>query len=89
MNLVTVDLKNCYGIKSLKLDFDFSKRRAFAIYAPNGAMKSSLAHTFQDAAQDKDSSDRIFPKRETVRSITDEQGVDIEAEQIICRATLQ
>ena len=50
MDRVKVDLKNCYGIKALKKDFDFSKTRAYAIYAPNGVMKSSLAQTFLDAA---------------------------------------
>ena len=82
MDRVTVDLKNCYGIKTLKHDFDFSKTSAFAIYAPNGAMKSSLARTFQDAGLGAPSSDRIFPARVTVRKITDENGADIEKERV-------
>ena len=36
MRKILVDLQNCYGIKSLKAEFDFSKSRAVAIYAPNG-----------------------------------------------------
>jgi hypothetical protein len=32
MDLVSIDLKNCYGIKTLKNDFDFKKTRAHAIY---------------------------------------------------------
>ena len=43
MNRVSVELLNCYGIKKLKKQFDFSQDRVYAIYAPNGAMKSSLA----------------------------------------------
>ena len=43
-----LDLENCYGIRKLKAEFDFAKSKAYAIYAPNGAMKSSLAKTFQD-----------------------------------------
>ena len=43
MDQVSVDLKNCYGIKALKHVFDFSNTPAFAVYAPNGSMKSSLA----------------------------------------------
>jgi len=43
MNRVTVDLKNCYGIKKLQHTFDFTQRKAYAIYAPNGSMKSSFA----------------------------------------------
>ena len=42
MDRVKVDLENCYGIKALKHEFDFDKMAAFAIYAPNGAMKSSF-----------------------------------------------
>ena len=65
MDRVSIDLKHCYGIKALKRDFDFTKTRAFAIYAPNGVMKSSLAQTFADAASGEDSHDRIFPGRKT------------------------
>lgn len=83
MDCVTVDLKNCYGIKILKTDFDFSTSRAYAIYAPNGVMKSSLARTFQDAAESKESEDRIFPIRETVRKITDEQNQEIEGRRVL------
>ena len=46
MNRVTVDLKNCYGIKKLKHAFDFTQQKAYAIYAPNGSMKSSFAEAF-------------------------------------------
>ena len=31
---IFVDLKNCYGIKALQTDFDFSTGNAFLIYAP-------------------------------------------------------
>lgn len=54
MNKLKIKLKNCYGIQSLDHEFDFSigskptnpKAKAYAIYAPNGLMKSSLAKTF-------------------------------------------
>jgi hypothetical protein len=83
MDRVSVDLKNCYGIKQLKRDFDFSKTRAYAIYAPNGVMKSSLAQTFQDAVSGDESRDRLFPTRKTSRKITDETGTEIEGERIL------
>jgi ABC-type Mn2+/Zn2+ transport system ATPase subunit len=60
---LTVELENCYGIKKLKAQFDFSDSSACAIYAPNGSMKSSLAQTFQDIADGAASKDRIFPAR--------------------------
>jgi len=59
-NKLTVDLKNCYGIESLRQEFDFSRRSnsnsvnpAYAIYAPNGLMKTSFAKTFADLAAEK------------------------------------
>ena len=83
MDHVTISLKNCYGIKDLQKDFDFSKTRAYALYAPNGVMKSSLAQTFQDAADDKDSEDRIFKTRKTVRKIIDEASQDVSGYRIL------
>ncbi len=54
MNQLKISLKNCYGIQSLDHEFDFNigpnpaqpKAKAYAIYAPNGLMKSSFAKTF-------------------------------------------
>jgi len=46
MKLLSVKLKNCYGIPSFDHDFDFNKSNANLIYAPNGVMKTSLAKTF-------------------------------------------
>ncbi|MEJ0092452.1 MAG: hypothetical protein WDN46_03185 [Methylocella sp.] len=74
MDRVNVDLQNCYGIKKLEREFDFSAMSAYAIYAPNGVMKSSLAATFQDAAAKRKSVDRIVIARKTSRKITDETG---------------
>ena len=83
MDRVNIDLKNCYGIKNLQKDLDFSETPAYALYAPNGVMKSSLAQTFQDAADERDSEDRIFPARETSRKITDESGAEINGERVL------
>ncbi len=82
MDQVNVDLENCYGIKKLRWQFNFSNERVFAIYAPNGAMKSSFALTFQDLADAVPSTDRIFPARASKRSITDTNGVDLIKESI-------
>jgi hypothetical protein len=80
---LNLDLENCYGIKKLKTKFDFSKSKAYAIYAPNGAMKSSLAKTFQDVADRTASKDRIFSGRVSKRVITDEAGTDIPSENVL------
>jgi ABC-type Mn2+/Zn2+ transport system ATPase subunit len=82
MNKLNIDLENCYGIKNLKIQFDFSQQRAYAIYAPNGAMKSSLAQTFKDIADATVSKDRIFPSRVCSRKITDENGFDLPKESV-------
>jgi|CXWL01.1.fsa_nt_gi hypothetical protein len=83
MERVSIDLKHCYGIKALKHTFNFKDAAAYAIYAPNGAMKSSFALTFRDAQQGQPTSDRIFPDRTTVRTITDEAGQPIEGDRVL------
>lgn len=79
---LNVDLKNCYGISELTHRFDFTNSTGYAIYAPNGFMKTSLSKTFDDHAHDRNSVDLIFPDRATTRSITDENGVSIVADSI-------
>ena len=50
---ISVDLKYCYGIKALQSDFDFGTGNAFLVYAPNGAMKTSLAKVFTDISKEE------------------------------------
>lgn len=83
MDHVRVDLKNCYGIKSLAHNFDFTSVPAFAIYAPNGVMKSSLAQTFKDIANGVPSTDRIFQTRATVRKVVDKIGKDLNKDTLL------
>jgi len=83
VNKLNLDLENCYGIKKLQMQFDFSQQKAYAIYAPNGAMKSSLAQTFKDVAEAAVSKDRIFPARVCSRKITDESGVELPKETVL------
>ena len=54
----------------------------YAIYSPNGTMKTSFAKTFMDYSQDIETTDLVFSDRTTVRNIKDEQGSDLESEQI-------
>lgn len=82
MKKLNVDLENCYGIKKLQKQFDFSQKKVYAIYAPNGAMKSSLAQTFKDVADANASRDRIFPARVCNRNIKDENAVDLPKESV-------
>jgi hypothetical protein len=83
MKQVNIALENCYGIKKLDYQFDFSAESVYAIYAPNGSMKSSLAQTFKDIAEGTASRDRIFPARVSTRKVTDENGADLPPQSIL------
>lgn len=82
MKKLLVDLENCYGIKKMQKELDFSQTNVFSIYAPNGAMKTSLAKTFEDIANNTESKDRIYPDRVCKRKINDENGDDLHKETI-------
>ena len=66
----------------LQQQFDFSQEKAYAIYAPNGSMKSSLAQTFKDVVDGTEPRDRIYPDRVSSSKITDENGVDLPGDSI-------
>ena len=83
MERVRLAVTHCYGIKNFTTELDFSDTQAYAIYAPNGVMKSSLARTFQDASEGKSSEDLIFPQRNTFREILDQNGGNIEGERVL------
>lgn len=83
MNKLNISLENCYGIKKMTTQLDFSARRAYAIYAPNGSMKSSLAQTFKDLADGTPSKDRIFPARQSTRNIDDETGKPLDRDSVL------
>lgn len=83
MRTLKLDLEYCYGIRKLEQAFEFTRCKAVALYAPNGAMKSSLARTFQDIADKKKSSDRMFPDRPTKRSVLDENGAELDPESVL------
>lgn len=82
MNQLTIELEHCYGIRRLQKTFDFTQTKTYAVYAPNGAMKSSLAQTFRDVAAGNSSRDRMFSGRVCNRRIVDENGADLPEESI-------
>jgi len=82
MEKINVEFENCYGIKELNFCFDFSQSRTYALYAPNGFMKTSFAKTFMDFSKQKDTQDLIFTDRRTKRNITDENFENINNDQI-------
>ncbi|MGW0455801.1 hypothetical protein [Gordonia sputi] len=83
MKKLNVALTNCHGIRELNTTFDFKRGNAVAVYAPNGTMKTSLAHTFKDFAQGGETSDHMFRDRESQRSITDEVGTEIGPADVV------
>lgn len=82
MNKIHLKLENCYGIKKLVADFDFTQKNTYAVYSPNGTMKTSLAKTLDDLSRGKNSEDLIFSERETSRIVQDENGTELLSEQI-------
>ena len=65
---LSLKLENCYGIGKLETDLVF-KHKGYAIYAPNGVMKTSLAKTMIDLSNGSEPKDLHFPDRETVCEI--------------------
>jgi len=82
MNKLKVDLKNCYGIQSLECEFDFaaSKSKAYAIYAPNGLMKTSFSKTFENLAKGQNPREERYNRPSTCTIEAD--GVAVAKETI-------
>lgn len=83
MKSLGIELRNCHGIRELDASFKFKTGRAAAVYAPNGTMKTSFARTLADLASGIETQDRMFPKRETVRSITDHDGTELDSNDVV------
>lgn len=64
-----LNLRNCYGIGKLDAVLEF-KHKGYAIYAPNGVMKTSLAKTMIDISEGNEPKDLHFPNREPVFDVT-------------------
>lgn len=88
MDFLDIKLENCYGIQKLDATLTFKGGQktplgsTFSIYAPNGFMKTSLARTFLDFQEGRDSQDLIFPARPTSRSITSDPTTAITPESL-------
>lgn len=68
MDILKINLTNCFGIEALQHEFDFTQDSVFAIYARNGLMKTSFAKTFQKIQQGKPAEirDLIFDDTESM-----------------------
>ena len=83
MKKLSINLKNCYGINSLKYELDFSNKNVFSIYASNGTMKTSFAKTFLDLSKERDSKDEIYTERKTIREIKVDEHEDLSADKLL------
>ncbi len=65
VDTLSLNLKNCYGIGKLEVELEF-KHKGYAIYAPNGVMKTSFAKTMLDISKGEQPSDLAFPDRDSI-----------------------
>jgi len=77
-----IKFENCYGIRKLNVEFDFSKKNVVSVYAPNGVMKTSFAKTFKDAFSGIETTDRIYSDRKTIREITIDTNSELASNDI-------
>lgn len=82
MNKFKVDLKNCYGIQDLKHELNFftSKSKTYAIYAPNGLMKTSFSKTFENPAKGQNPREKRYNRQSTC--MVEADGTKITKEMI-------
>jgi energy-coupling factor transporter ATP-binding protein EcfA2 len=82
MEIIKVDLQNCFGIQEMHHEFDFRRSNAIAIYARNGLMKTSFAKTFQSIQANNvdDICDSIFGDAGSATVIID--GRDIASDDV-------
>lgn len=89
MDVLSINLENCYGIQKLDATFTFigvgneNAGSSYSIYAPNGFMKTSLARTFLDVQDGLDSRDLIFPARITTRTISSGPATAIDPASLL------
>jgi hypothetical protein len=83
MNILEIQLQNCFGIGKLDHKFEFGQltTNSFLIYAPNGTMKTSFAKTLDLIAKNDTKSlpcDKIYDNRATSHTISvDGNPIDI------------
>lgn len=83
MEKLTLKFENCYGIKKLAHEFDFSNFKTTIVYAGNGIMKTSFAKTFNDLATNKKPHDQLDDSLVPVADVLDESGTQISPDDIL------
>ncbi len=82
MNKLAIKFENCYGIKKLEGEFDFSKCKTIAIYAANGVMKTSFAKTFKDISSKSKPCDQMDTSLMPTFDVFREDGIPVQPENI-------
>lgn len=82
MDELRVKLLNCYGISSFEETFNFTgngnKSKAYAVYAPNGLMKTSFAKTFEKLSKGEQPKEERFGRQANCVVEADGTGVSKE-----------
>lgn len=83
MQRLKIHMENCYGIKSLEKELDFTTSKVNAIYARNGLMKTSFTKVFKKIQDNKrvEIRDEIFRITPVVNDIQVD-GDDIRKDDI-------
>lgn len=81
---LAVTLKNCFGIANLEHEFDYdntdNRSRAYAIYAPNGVMKTSFANTFACLAKSEEPKEERFNRLSSAKILFNDE--ELQAKDI-------
>jgi len=84
MEKLKVELSNCYGISSFDEVFDFTndgnQARAYAIYAPNGLMKTSFSRTFEALSRGELPKEERFNRESSC--VVEADGSELQKEHI-------
>src|SRR5690554_4143862 len=84
MEKIKVQLSNCYGISSFDESFDFTssrnKAKAYAVYAPNGLMKTSFAKTFEKLSRGEQPKEERFGRQ--TDCVVEVDGAGISEEEV-------
>lgn len=84
MDELKVKLSNCYGIPSFEETFDFTgkgnKLNAYAVYAPNGLMKTSFAKTFEKLSKGEQPKEERFGRQ--TKCVVEVDGTEIGKEDV-------
>lgn len=86
--ILHVEMKNCFGIKSLEHTFDFSGKNVIAIYARNGSGKSSFCRAFECYQNGKVIRDEVTAEQGSLKANWKEknkkEGEEVKS-VIVCR----